>query len=222
MPKRRRRISTGKRPRSPQLLIEGELPCRFRADPAQIPGRRSFHDRQNIFGTDDDQAIRLPHVGGKLGKQLVRGDPYGAGYAELMPDLCLEEICDPLRAAEQPGRAGNVEKGLVYAENLEQRGVLPHQHDDTGRSPGVLAVVADDEDQVRAFLPGLPNRHAGLHPVRPRLVGAGGYHRPCGRAYDGDGPAAQGGVGLLLHGREKGVHVYMHDDPFTHGPKVTT
>ena len=111
---------------------------------------------------------------------------------------------------------GDIEERLVDGEDLDEGGEVEENLDDLRGGPGVLPVVADHQDDVWAFLPRLPDVHAGLHAEGPRLVGTGGDDRPLGRADDRNRLAAQRRVGLLLHRGEKGVHVDMEDDPLVH------
>ena len=103
--------------------------------------------------------------------------------------------------------AGDVGKGLVDGDPLDQRREIAEHLDGGVAQPLVLLEMAADEDELRAELARPPPRHPAAHPERLGLVG-GGQHDP---AADGDRLAAQRRVEQLLDRGVEGVQVRMED-----------
>jgi len=78
---------------------------------------------------------------------------------------------------------------------------------------GILAIVADDEDDMRAFLLCFPGRHPGFYSKGTGLVGRGSDDCALCRANYGNRLPADLRVALLFDRCKKCVRVGMKDDP---------
>src|SRR5690242_376380 len=81
---------------------------------------------------------------------------------------------------------------------------------------GILPVVANHQDQVRAAPFSLPRRHSRLNAILTSFIGTGGDDGPMPRPDDRDRLATKRGIVLLLDRRKKGILVKMHDHPAVH------
>ena len=76
---------------------------------------------------DDRKAARFVEVGRDLGQELVVAQPYRSGHAGLpldAPDQPGQHY--GRRRTVQPGRSGQVEKGLVDGNRFDRRGEILH------------------------------------------------------------------------------------------------
>ena len=103
--------------------------------------------------------------------------------------------------------AGDVGKGLVDRNALDQRREIVEHANRGVAEPLVVLEMPADEDQLRAEFPGAPARHAAMHAESLGLVGCG-EHDP---AADGDRLAAQRRIEQLLDRCIKGVEIGMQD-----------
>ena len=121
-PEERPQHRFGRGPQLPErkdaLFLE---PCRgLRADAEQPADRQRIQHRAHVFRPDPREAVRLLHVGCELGEQLVVRDPNRSAEARTVADALLDLARHVLAAAEEADAAGDVEKGLVEREPLDQ------------------------------------------------------------------------------------------------------
>jgi hypothetical protein len=103
--------------------------------------------------------------------------------------------------------AGDVGKGLVDGNPLDQRReIVEHFHGGIAQ-PLIVAEMSADKDQLWAELARTPPRHAAVDAEGLGLVGRSQHHP----AADRDGLAAQGRVEQLLDRGVEGVQVRMED-----------
>ncbi len=162
-------------------------------------------------GRHDHQAVGLLQVGGQLGQELVRSDADRDRQAFPRPDLAFDLAGDGNAVPEQAGRCGDVQKGLVDAERLDELGVrLEDLHDALGYF-GVKTSARAQIDGVRAAAVRLGDRHR-----RPDAELSGRVvtcrhdtaSRPATRVgADDDGTIGDLRVLARLDGGEERVHV---------------
>lgn len=119
---------------------------------------------------------------------------------------------DPLRhvhhRAEEPLRAGEIEKGVAVAARLDDRGIDPEDFVQRAGGAGIEPGIGREEHQIGAELPRLPHRHAADDARRPGL-GRERQHRgaigPGGR--DRQGPAPQRRGHQPLDGGDEGGRI---------------
>jgi hypothetical protein len=125
--------------------------------------------------------------------------------------LLLDLAGDGRAVAEQLGRGGDVEEGLIDRELLDQLGVaLEDRHDPLG-DLGVELHAGVQVDGVGAAPVGLGDRHGRVDAELAGRVVAGGDHAAAAAAarvgaHD-DGPVGDRRILARLDGGEEGVHV---------------
>lgn len=158
-------------------------------------------------GIDHHEAVGLCDLRGDLGEMLCAGDADRDRKAKLGAHACADRACDLGRRAKQMRASGDVGKGLVDRDALDQRREIA-EHGDRGiAQPLVLPEMAVDKDQLRTEFACPPSRHAAAHAERPGLVG-GGEHDA---AADRDRLAAQRRVEQLLDRCIKGVEIRVEN-----------
>ena len=209
LPGERRQLSDGPDAVLPQQLL------RRAPHIEHIPRREGPDKLPPVLPANHGGGVGLFVVAAQLGEDLVEGDPHGEGQTQLLFHPPPEGIRQgrPVHAEEVEG-VRHVQPALVDAEGLHQIGVLIV---DSVDPPGVLPVepvVGRQEDQLRAFLPGLPD---GLR--RPDAEALGGVvlrqdDAVTGRGVpaDGHGELFQFRVVQQLHGGVEAVQVTVEND----------
>jgi hypothetical protein len=144
------------------------------ADAPDQPDRLGAEELGRFSAPDDREAARLVEIGGDLGEELVVAEPDRDGDADLALDAAgqLHHRMRRRAAVQQLG-AGQVEKGLVDREWLNQRRRLAHERPHRAADGAILRHVGADDDGIRTGLERLEHRHRGAHAVEPRDVAAG-------------------------------------------------
>jgi hypothetical protein len=115
---------------------------RPRADSPELLQTERMEEGLDLPGSHDGPAAGLAEVRGDLGHELDRRDADGGREAGARPDLRGDLHGDLLGGAENPLGPGEIEKGLVERERLDERRVMgEHVHDLAGHGH-VLAHVA--------------------------------------------------------------------------------
>jgi hypothetical protein len=185
-----------------------------------LAGRAEAPDDAHGFGgeevegfrpADDGKALRLVHVGGHLGEELVVGQADGAGDAELGLHAFHEAgEQDGRRLPVQPRGAGEVEEGLVEGQGFDGRRQVLHHGADLAADLDIDVHAAAHDDGLGAEFERLEHRHGGAHALDPRDV-AGGGDDAAASAADDDGLVAELGIVAFLDRGVEGVAIHMGD-----------
>ncbi len=179
------------------------------ADAPDQRHRLGGEERDRLRLADDGEAARLLEVGGDLGEELAIGEPDRDGDADLVLDLAGETgEHEGRRAAVQPLRALEVEKGLVDRDRLDQRGERLHHGADLAPDRDIFLHVRLDDHRFGAGFQRLEHRHCRAHAVDARDV-AGGRDDAAFPAADDHRPVAQLRPVALLDRGVEGVAVDM-------------
>ncbi|MCY1428640.1 hypothetical protein D9M71_445310 [compost metagenome] len=146
------------------------------ADPVQFAHRQTTDKVLDLVRCDDKQAVGLFPVTGNLGQKLVRRHTRRHGDMQLVGDPAPDVLGDSRCTACEMRAVRHIEVRLIERERLDDLGVIAKNRVDfPGRfSIGIHAWL--DDGQVRAQLQGMPGGHRRTHPVRSRLIIAGGDH----------------------------------------------
>lgn len=112
---------------------------------------------------------------------------------------------------------GDIQVGLVQRQGLDQVGVVAKDRLDFLRRLLIGIHARLDDGQVRAELQGMPRRHGGTHPIRPRFVVACSDHAPsiCRPTYR-QGLLRQARVIAHLNGGVEAITVNVDDFALRH------
>ena len=106
--------------------------------------------------------------------------------------------------------AGEVEKGLVDGERLDQRRQVEHHGADLAADRGVFLHVGRDDDRVRTGLQRPEHRHRRAHAADAGDIAGGGDHAALSAA-DDDRLVLERRIVALFDRRIEGVAVEMGD-----------
>ena len=158
-------------------VARGELADGVHAQPGE-PVRRALADIEQrvhrhrpdlvpvVFAREHGRAVRLFVVAAQLGERAVERHTDRDRQPDLLAHPSAQLVRDLLARAEQVHRAGDIQKGLVNAERINQIGVLQIQLVALARIFDVFRAVRCDQPQVGALAPGLPDGFGGLHAER--------------------------------------------------------
>jgi len=189
----------------------GEARLERRADAPDQADRLRRQERHRFGAADHREAARLVEVGRDLGEELVVAEADRDRDAELLLDAASQP-------AQRDGGAGvvralgpgQVEKGLVDRDRLDQRRRLAHQLADLPADRAVLGHVGRDDGGLWTQPQGLEHRHRGVQAVRARDVAARRDH-PALAAADHHRLVDQLGAVALLDRGVEGVAVDVGD-----------
>lgn len=185
----------------------GEPGLGRRADAPHQRYRQVVQKGELGAGLDHHQAVGLGHLRGDLGEMLGSRHADRDRQAELGLHAAADGSGYLLRRPEQMRAAGDVCKGFIDRDALDQRREII-EHLDRGIAEALIfAEAAADEDQLRAELARLTAGHAAAHAEDLRLIGGGKHHA----AADRDRLAAQRRVEQLLDRGVEGVEIGMQD-----------
>ena len=155
------------------------------------------------------KAPGLVQLGSDLGEELVGGEAYRDGQADLRLDPGLQPgQGQGGRRLVQPLRAGQVDPGFVQGQGLDQRSQVADKRHDPAAFGLVSCEIRLDDHRLRAERPGLEHRHGRPHAAHPGDIAAGGDHAPHAAA-DNDREVPQFGPVALLHRSIEGVAIHM-------------
>ena len=187
--------------------VSASRALRDRPDAPHQADRQVVQKRQLGRRVDDHEPVGLCDLRGDLGQMLGARHADRDRQAEFVAHPPPDRSRDLFRRAEQMRAAGDVGKGLVDRNALDQRREIAEHANRGVAEPLVLLEMPADEDQLRAEFPGAPPRHAAVHAEGLRLIGRG-EHDP---AADGDRLAAQRRIEQLLDRRVERVEIGMQD-----------
>ena len=166
---------------------------------------------RHILMPQQIQPVGLVEIGTYLRQKLHRRDAHGAGQpARGSAHRPLERHAHLFHRPEQAFQPCGVQIGLVDGSHFHQRGKIVQHALNHARHLPVSLMSAGHEHAVRAQPFRLSDGHGRVHAESAGLVGAGAHHAPPALP-DNQGLAAQFRIVQLLDGREKGVHVDMHE-----------
>jgi hypothetical protein len=183
----------------------------FADAPDSVDGERGeeISDFVGVAG-NEGQAVGFVEVAGELGEKLVVGDTDGGGEPGLFEDVAPDLYGDLFAGTVDAVGPGDVEKGFVDGERLDERGVLFKDAEDALGFGLVAGHIDGEKGGVGAALPGLAGGHGGVDAEAAGLVGGGGYDTALiGGRSDNNGRPLELGVVPLFNRRVKGVHVDM-------------
>lgn len=161
---------------------------------------------------DFDEGLRFAEFGGDLADEFAGGDALADIDFEFLADGVADGLGDFAGGALG---AGEVEIAFVDAGHFDVWGEVKGVGEHPLGELFVALVVAGEDDELGAELAGAGGGHGGVDAHAASFVGSGGDDA-AGLAADGDGFAAETGVGGLLYGSEEGIGVQV-DDGARHG-----
>ena len=192
------------------MPIRSSLSTVFGPIPGTRPGESPANRSSASAAREDDQPGRLAELAGDLRQHAALGDPDRAGQPGLLADLGGDPAHRRLRR-EEPGE---VDVGLVEADDLDRLGVAPQDRHHLAGGLAVGVEVGTQVDRVGQPPPGDRGRHRRVDPGQPPCLVAGRrHHRPRPRPADDDRLPPQLGAAPQLDRRVEGVHVEVGDDP---------
>ena len=182
----------------------------LRADAVEARDRKRSDERLALARRHHAQAVRLVLVAGKLGEELVVGDPGRGGEAGLGADPGADLLGDDGGDADPLQVLGDVEIGLVERERLDQLRIVGEDRADL-LGDGAIGIEARlDEDEPGAAALRARRGHGRADAIVARLVARRSDHAAHSAA-DRDRLAAQRRIVALLDRGVEGVHVDMDD-----------
>ncbi|ESW64867.1 hypothetical protein X771_24470 [Mesorhizobium sp. LSJC277A00] len=178
-----------------------------RADAPHQADRQIMQEGKFGVRIDHHQAVGLGHLRGDLGQMLGARHADRDRQAELCPDAPTHRGGDLGRRPEQMRAAGDVGKGFIDGNPLDQRREIVEHLDGGVAQPLIVGEMAADEDQSGAKLARALSGHAAAHAENPGFVGSGKHDA----AADGDRLAPERRVEQLLDRGVEGVEIRMQD-----------
>ena len=175
-------------------------------------------DRQRIekiaemLRAEAQQAVRFRQVAQDLRDHLGRREADRHDQAGLIEHPAPERARHVNRRAEQLLCAGQIDKGFVERQRLDDRTETFENLADFARDLDIAAHPAADKDSIGTELAGLRSRHRGAHAIFPRFVRGRGHDPAQAAAADDYGLSAQLGTVENLDRRVERVHVGVRDD----------
>src|SRR6185295_17629144 len=90
--------------------------------------------------------------------------------AQLLPHAASDSLGDFDRRSEEMRAAGDVGKGLVNGDTLDERGEVAQHIDGSVADALIVLEMTADKDEVRAEFARPPSRHPPMHAESLRLV----------------------------------------------------
>ena len=153
----------------------------------------------------------LARPGGDLGDLLARAGTDRGDQAGLVAHPSPQVLAERLDVVGR--RPGKLRR---FAERLVERQLLDHRHhgadgveDPPAGHPVHHAARRQHHRGHADQAAGLVHRHGRARAEHPGLVAGAGHHAAAAQTADQHRPAAQGGPGELLDGREERVHVQV-------------
>ena len=170
----------------------------------QHPHRPGGQVRLLLAGRDQDLLARLGLLGRHGGDQLVCPHADRDAQPHLVADLGSQFVGNVLGSVV----AGQIEIEVIQGGDLDGRGLLLTNGEHLPGGLFVARILAGQDDQPRAKMPGLGEPHAGADAVSARFVTTAGDDAGADRHR----PAAQPGFIALLDRGEKGVSIQVKDE----------
>ena len=173
------------------------------------PTGRSCRKAISLSGSTTTSPSGFATCDAILARCLVRATPIEIGRP-FRPHPSPHRGGDLGRRPEQVRTAGDVGKGLVDGDPLDQRREIVEHLDGGVAQPLVVAEMTADEDELGIEFARPPSRHAAAHAEGPGFVGCGEHDT----AANGDRLAAQRRIEQLLDRGIEGVEIRMQDAGF--------